>query len=298
MPLGAHMSIAGGLDQALVRGMKLGCQTIQLFTKNRNRWQAKPLTRAEVEHFRRAQRESKIRPLLAHTSYLINLASTEPKIYGRSLSALKEEMERTRFLRIPYLVLHPGSHGGSGEREGLRRIARSLDRILREMEGPLPMILLETTAGQGSSLGWRFEHLAEIRDRSRFPDRLGFCFDTCHVFAAGYDLGSPSNYESTLSRFLGLIGIQQLKAFHLNDSQKGLGSRVDRHQHIGRGALGKLPFYLLLKDDRFSHLPMILETPKGREGSQDLDEINLKVLRDLSRRQTPPQQRRDRGERD
>lgn len=282
------MSIAKGLEKALLRGQNLGCQTIQLFTKNRNRWQAKPLSQAEVQEFRRVQRKSKIRPLLAHTSYLINLASPQPQIHARSLSALKEEMDRARALGIPYLVIHPGSHGGSGEESGLRRIAGSLDRVLAELEDPSPMILLETTAGQGSSLGWRFEHLAKIRDRSRFPERLGFCFDTCHVFAAGYDIASPSGYESTMGLFIGLIGIERLKAFHLNDSQKGLGSRVDRHQHIGRGTLGRLPFYLLLRDDRFSRLPMILETPKGREGNQDLDEINLNLLRKLRKRASVP----------
>jgi len=296
LSIGAHMSIVGGLDKALVRGLQLGCQTIQLFTKNRNRWQAKPLGQAEVRGFRETQSQTGICPLLAHTSYLINLASPEPEIFAKSLAGLKEEMKRAGTLGIPYLVLHPGSHGGSGEKQGLRRISQALDRILAEAEDSWPMILLETTAGQGSSLGYRFEHLAKIRDGSRFPRSLGFCFDTCHVYAAGYDLRTPSEYESTLMRFIALTGIENLKAFHLNDSQKGLASRVDRHQHIGKGFLGKLPFYLLLHDERFSDLPMILETPKGRVGGgRDLDEINLKRLWRLQKRRSLPREDAGRG---
>lgn len=275
------MSIAGGLDKALERGVRLGCETIQLFTKNRNRWQAKALSKTESRRFRKIREQTGIWPILAHTSYLINLASPDRQIFEKSLAGFKEELVRAGSAGIPYLVTHPGSHRGSGEKQGLRRVIEALNLIMAEAEGAWPMILLETTAGQGSSLGYRFEHLAKIRDGSRYPERLGFCFDACHVFVAGYDIRIPSLFEKTLQRFVGLMGIDQLKAFHLNDSQKGLGSRVDRHQHIGEGVLGKMPFFLLLHDDRFSHLPMILETPKGIRGDRDLDEINLETLRRL-----------------
>jgi deoxyribonuclease-4 len=288
LPIGAHMSIAGGLDKALARGLGLGCETIQLFTKNRNRWQSEALTPGEVRRFQEAEDQSTIRPILAHTSYLINLASPDREVYEKSLVGFQDELKRAAALGIPYLVTHPGSHKGSGEEQGLRRIVRGLDLILAESEESWPLILLETTAGQGSSLGYRFEHLAKIRDVSRFPERLGFCFDTAHVFAAGYDIREPSGYRRTLKGFTNLIGIENLKAFHLNDSRKEMGSRVDRHQHIGRGTLGRRPFALLLHDERFFALPMVLETPKGKEGGRDLDEVNLETLRQLRKLATFP----------
>ena len=288
MPIGAHMSIAGGLEKALTRGLQLGCKTIQLFTRNRNRWRAKPLTEGEIRRFREAQNETAIRPILAHNSYLINLASPDREVYEKSLVALQDELERAASLGISYLVTHPGSHKGSGEGRGLARIAKALDLILAGAEASWPLILLETTAGQGSSLGYRFEHLAKIRDGSQFPERLGFCFDTAHVFAAGYDIREPVSYEKTLKHFIDLTGAESLKAFHLNDSQKEVGSRVDRHHHVGRGRLGRRPFYLLLHDGRFSALPMVLETPKGTEGGRDLDEVNLNTLRELQSMATFP----------
>jgi deoxyribonuclease IV len=281
LPIGAHMSIAGGLDKALTRGLQLGCETIQLFTRNRNQWRAKPLAEGEVGRFREAQGATAIRPILAHTSYLINLASPDREIYEKSLVALQDELERAALLGIPYLVTHPGSHKGNGESRGLARITTALDLVLTDAKASCPLILLETTAGQGSSLGYRFEHLAKIRDRSQFPERLGFCFDTAHVFAAGYDIRGPVGYGKTLKRFIDLTGAESLKAFHLNDSQKEMGSRVDRHHHVGRGTLGRRPFYLLLHDERFSTLPMVLETPKGTEEGRDLDEVNLDTLRQL-----------------
>lgn len=288
MPIGAHMSIAGGLDKAFARGLRLGCETIQLFTKNRNRWQAKPLTEGEVGRFRETRGETAIRPILAHTGYLINLASPDREVFEKSLVAFEDELERAASLGISYLVTHPGSHTGSGEDRGLARITKALDLVLAGAEASWPLILLETTAGQGSSLGYRFEHLAKIRDQSKFPERLGFCFDTAHVFAAGYDIREPAGYRKTLKHFIDLIGAERLKAFHLNDSQKGVGSRVDRHHHIGRGTLGRRPFYLLLHDERFSALPMVLETPKGTEGGRDLDEVNLNTLRQLRTMATFP----------
>jgi len=281
LPIGAHMSIAGGLDKALTRGLQLGCETIQIFTRNRNQWRAKPLAEGEVGRFREAQGATAIRPILAHASYLINLASPDREIYEKSLVALQDELERAALLGIPYLVTHPGSHKGNGESRGLARITTALDLILTGAEASWPLILLETTAGQGSSLGYRFEHLAKIRDGSQFPERLGFCFDTAHVFAAGYDIRGLVSYGKTLKRFIDLTGAESLKAFHLNDSQKEVGSRVDRHHHVGGGTLGRRPFYLLLHDGRFSTLPMVLETPKGTEEGRDLDEVNLDTLRQL-----------------
>lgn len=281
MPIGVHVSIAGGLDQALARGLRLRCETIQLFTKNRNRWQTEPLTEEKIRRFREAQGKSGIWPILAHTSYLINLACPDREVYEKSLVAFQDELERAASLEISCLVTHPGSHAGSGEDRGLLRITRALDLILAGADASWPLILLETTAGQGSSLGYRFEHLAKIRDGGKYPERLGFCFDTAHVFAAGYDIREPVGYRKTLKRFIDLIGAESLRAFHLNDSLKGLGSRVDRHDHIGRGALGRKPFYLLLHDQRFSALPMVLETPKGMERGRDLDEVNLEALRQI-----------------
>jgi deoxyribonuclease-4 len=288
LPIGAHMSIAGGLERALQRGKELGCQAVQIFTRNQIRWDSDPLGEEEIRRFRAARKETGLGYLLAHASYLINLAAGDPALRRRSIGALQEELSRAEKLGISHLVLHPGSHGGSGEKTGLLRVSRALDSVLKGEDAGRITILLETTAGQGTSLGYRFEHLACIRDNCRSAERIGFCFDTCHVFAAGYELRSAAAYQETMGRFLELVGREKVKAFHLNDSRSGKGSRIDRHQHIGRGALGLLPFYLLLHDRRFGKLPMILETPKGREGGQDLDQINLRILWRLRAEKDPP----------
>jgi len=273
------MSIAGGLDRAIERGQSLGCRTIQIFTKNSNQWKSKPLTNDAVEAFRRAWAESGIGPVFAHDSYLINLASPDAEKHRKSMKAFLDEMRRAERLGLAYLVMHPGSHLSSGESKGLRKIARSLDRLHRQTAGFNLIVLLETTAGQGTNLGHRFEHLAEIIDQVEQPERLGVCFDTCHALAAGYDIRSAAGYRKVMREFDRVLGLERLRVFHLNDSKKPLDSRVDRHEHIGKGQLGLEPFRLILNDRRFKKVPKVLETPKGPEMEED--RVNLQILRDL-----------------
>jgi len=275
---GAHMSIAGGIYRAFERGVRSGCSTLQIFLKNNNRWDAKPLTDQDRELYRQAHQDCGIRPVLAHASYLINLASPDRRLYEKSLSAFMLEMERAQFLDIPYLVLHPGAHTGSGVEAGIRRVADALNKAVSRI-GVSVTILVENTAGQGSCLGHRFEHLAVILERMDRPERIGVCLDTCHLFAAGYDLRTQKNYRKTLREFDRLIGIEKIKAFHVNDSRKDLGSRVDRHCHIGQGCIGLEAFRCLVNDRRFAKVPKILETPKGPDMAED--RMNLKVLHSL-----------------
>jgi len=274
------MSIAGGLHKAFDRGLQARCNTIQIFLKNSNQWKAKALSEEDRVLFQEAQRESGISPVLAHDSYLINLASPDPALYQKSLDAFVEEMKRANFLGVPYLVLHPGAHTGAGAGAGIQRVAKALNFALRQADPPVS-ILLENTAGQGSSLGSRFEELAAILDRIAEKDRVGFCLDTCHAFAAGYEIRTDDGYAQTMRAFDRLIGIEKIRAFHVNDSRKDLGSRVDRHCHIGKGFLGLNAFRLLVNDARFAAIPKILETPKG-EGARE-DRRNLATLRRLIR---------------
>ncbi len=277
--LGAHMSIAGGVEQALLRGKEVGCEAVQLFTKAPNRWHARAFKPAEVARFVRVQEEVGIAPVFAHDAYLINLASPDNALWERSVDAFVEEVERCHLLGLPYLVTHAGSHKESGEGAGLQRIVEALDLVCERTPEAQVQILLETTAGQGSALCYRFEHLAWIIERAACPERLGVCFDTCHVFAAGYDLRTPEGYAETMAQLDALVGLERVKAFHLNDALKGVGSRVDRHTHIGQGTLGLEPFRMLLNDPRFREHPMVLETPKGPEMEEDRQ--NLAVLRRL-----------------
>jgi deoxyribonuclease-4 len=275
--IGAHVSIAGGLHKAFERGARLQCNAIQIFLKNSNQWNAKRLTEPDCQLFRAAQRHSAIQAVLAHDSYLINLASPEPQLQRKSLDAFIEEMKRANFLGVPYLVLHPGAHMGAGVDSGIRRTAGSLRRAL-ERVGPPVRILLENTAGQGSCLGHRFEHLADLLDQIQ-SDRAGVCLDTCHLFAAGYDIRTRAGYTRTMREFNRLIGLERVAAFHVNDSKKELGSRVDRHTHIGQGFIGLDAFRFLMNDRRFYSIPKILETPKGPGIDEDL--MNLATLRSL-----------------
>lgn len=277
--LGAHMSIAGGVDQAVLRGERLHCGAIQIFVKSNVQWAMRALDPKERDRFMAAWRASGIQRIFAHSSYLINPASIDRKTLKRSVSSLIEELRRAFELGLPYMVLHPGSHGGSGVREGIKRVAGSLDEALAERPGGSPKILLETTAGQGTSLGWRFEQLAEIIAAVERPEMLGVCFDTCHVFAAGCDIRTPQGYKSVMREFDRAVGLGKIKAFHLNDCKSGLGLRVDRHEHIGRGAIGRKAFSLLLNDPRFAGLPMVLETPKGK--GDVWDRRNLGLLRKM-----------------
>lgn len=280
--LGAHMSIGGGIWKALERGKELGCDTVQIFTKNARSWRAKPLSQEEVALFRRTQQSTGIEPVVAHDTYLINLASPKDDLYEKSIEALQTELERAQALGIPYMVMHPGAHMGSGEEEGLYRISRALNLIHQRAPDLKVMVLLETTAGQETNLGWRFEHLARIIEMLEEDWRVGVCFDTCHVFAAGYDICSDEGYRRTFEEFDEVIGLERLKVIHLNDSKAPCGSRIDRHEHIGRGKIGLEAFRRLLTDDRFAELPFIIETPKGQSPQgEDWDRVNLRLLRSL-----------------
>ncbi|MGA1843606.1 MAG: deoxyribonuclease IV [bacterium] len=275
--LGAHMSIAGGVDRAIDRGVSLGCTAIQIFTGFNNRWVSRTIPLEVLERFH--QKRPLVRCIFGHNNYLINLASPDREKSRKSLVSMREEMHRAEQLGLPFLVIHPGSHMGSGERQGLRSIAQNLNRMLDETFGSSVGILLETTSGQGSNLGYRFEHLAEIMSSIRNQDRIGVCFDTSHAFAAGYDLRTPETYEATFEAFDRIIGLSRIRAFHLNDSKARLGSRRDRHEHIGRGYLGNEAFRLILHDVRFVQVPMVLETPKGV--SMEEDRRNLALLRSI-----------------
>lgn len=282
MPLlGAHMSIAGGYHKAVRAAHKVGCDCVQLFTKNNNQWKAKPLTENDAEAFKSALNELGITHPISHDSYLINLGSPDDELWRKSIDALVIELQRAEMLGIPYVVAHPGAFTTSSEEAGLKRIAAGLDEVHGQTRGIAAQVLLETTAGQGSNLGWKFEHLGEIIGAAADPDRLGVCFDTCHVFAAGYAMGEKKEYLATMRELEKTVGCKLVKAFHLNDSLKPFGSRVDRHAAIGEGEMGLDPFRHLLNDRRFKKVPMYLETPKGEQDGEDLDALNLRTLRSL-----------------
>jgi deoxyribonuclease-4 len=279
--LGAHMSIAGGYYKAVLAAKKAGCDCVQLFTKNNNQWRAKPISEEDAEKFKNSLAEQGVSHPISHDSYLINLASPDDQLWKKSIDAMVIELQRAELLGIPYVVAHPGAFTTSSEELGIKRIARGLDEVHRQTKKCTTQCLLETTAGQGSNLGWKFEHLASIMDKVRDPDRIGVCFDTCHVFAAGYPMDTEKNYKATMRSLNKTVGIKHVKAFHLNDSLKPLGSRVDRHAAIGMGEMGLEPFRLLLNDRRFRKIPMYLETPKGEVNGEDLDVVNLRTLRRL-----------------
>jgi len=263
--LGCHVTIENSLEKAPERGRELGCDAIQIFTSNQMQWKGVLVANETAEKFLNYQAEHKIAMVIAHDSYLVNLASPESVKLAMSRKAFIEEIRRSQALKIPYIVFHPGSHMGAGVDFALRKIAESLDYAIEKTPDCRPMFLLETTAGQGTNVGNAFEELRQIIDYSAHPERLGVCFDTCHAYAAGYDLVSPAKYDETFTRFDDVIGLSRLKCFHLNDSKKPLGSRVDRHANLGDGFLGWEVFYRLINDDRFGNLPMILETPGGDE---------------------------------
>ncbi|MBI4161699.1 MAG: deoxyribonuclease IV [Acidobacteria bacterium] len=280
MPLGAHMSIAGGIDRAAERGRAAGCEAIQIFTRNSNRWEARPVEGEEIERFRRSLDGNGIRAVVAHASYLINLGSPDPALRERSVRALAAELDRCDRLGIPHLVLHPGAHMGTGEEAGLERVRTALERVVGARPPGGAEVCLETTAGQGTCLGHRFEHFRHLIEHSAVAGRLGFCLDTCHLLAAGYDLRTRNGYRSVMGRFDRLVGLDRVRVIHLNDAKRGLGSRVDRHEHIGRGCVGVEAFRCLLRDRRFAGVPKLLETPKGKDGTA-ADRRNLAVLRRL-----------------
>ena len=267
---------------AVQRARASGCDCVQLFTKNNNQWRAKPITAEDGRRFTAALEQYGITHPIAHDSYLINLASPDPTLWKKSVDAFIVELHRAETLGIPYVVTHPGAYTTSTEALGLRRIAEALDEIHAQTPRSTANALLETTAGQGTTLGWRFEQLAQILDGVKDPDRLGVCFDTCHVFAAGYPMETEKEYKATMRSLNATVGVKQIKAFHFNDSLRELGSRVDRHAHIGRGHMGTEPFRRLLADRRFRKIPIYLETPKGKEGDVSMDIVNLKTLRELA----------------
>lgn len=283
MPIGAHMSIAGGIGKAFLRGQGVGCEVIQIFTKSSNQWKARPISEEEIREFEDNGESTGIRPVLAHNSYLINLASPKDELYKKSLNAMLLEMTRAGTLGLHYIIMHPGAHVGSGENAGLKRIADALNLLFEKTKGSKLKLLLETTAGQGTVLGHRFEHIAEIIDGVSDGKRVGVCLDTCHTYVAGYDI--KNRYDEVFQEFDKIIGMERLKALHLNDTLKGLGSRVDRHWHIGKGELGIDTFKRIMRDEGLKDLPMIIETPKGiDEDGRDLDAINLGILRRLRRK--------------
>jgi deoxyribonuclease-4 len=286
--LGAHLSIAGGLPRAVDRAVASRCEALQIFTKSAGQWRARPLPPEEIEQFRRRVAETGIRPVVAHNSYLINLAAALRSLRQQSLISMREELARAEALGLDGLVMHPGSFTSGTERDGLRLIADGLKRLLDERPDGRTKILLEHTAGQGTNLGHRFEHLAEIIHRLGRTPRVGVCLDTCHLLTAGYDICSEEGYRRTFEEFDRIVGLQRVRVFHLNDSKKPCGSRVDRHEHIGQGCLGLEPFRRLVNDARFTELPMLLETPKQetpesrrRTVADPWDARNLRTLRRL-----------------
>lgn len=289
MPLlGAHQSIAGGYYKAVEIAADLKMDCVQIFTKNNNQWRAKPLDADDVALFRDALAETGLRSPCAHSSYLINLASPNDALWKKSLDAFVVELERADKLGLDGLVIHPGSFVDSSEEAGLGRIVKALDEALERTQELRTEVWLETTAGQGSNLGHRFEHLQFLIEGVQESRRLGVCVDTCHIFAAGYPLKTPSQYDATMEEFDDVVGVQWIRAFHLNDSKRELGSRVDRHENIGEGCLGREPFRHLLNDERFAQHPMYMETPKGERDGKQLDAINLACLRRMVRKGRKP----------
>lgn len=277
--IGAHESIAGGMAKAVERAVSIGCTALQVFTKSSNQWNAKSLTGEDIASYKSAVTKATLAPVVAHDSYLINLCAADPAILRRSREAFVEELRRCEVLGIPYLNFHPGNHMEKGETEGIRCIVDSLNWSHEQTAEFVVKSMIETTSGQGSAIGYRFEHLREIIDKVDHPERMAVCIDTCHIFAAGYDISTPEGYEETMKAFDAIIGLKRLAAIHVNDSKKPLGSRGDRHEHIGKGAIGLEGFRLIMNDPRLVHIPKILETPKGDDLAED--KMNLAILRKL-----------------
>ena len=273
------MSIEGGVHRAIERARSIDCTAMQIFVKNNMQWFARPLLREEIAAFLHHAQRKELRAAFAHANYLINLAATNPQFHTNSIRALSEELVRADQLELPFLVLHPGAHLGAGEAAGLAKIIESIDQVFAGVPKIKTRLALETTAGQGSCLGDRFEHLAAIIENAREPERLCVCLDTAHVFAAGYDIGNEAGVRKTFREFARVIGLERLAALHLNDSKTARGSRVDRHEHIGKGRIGLDAFRFIMRDRRFSKIPKVLETPKGKDLAEDI--VNMKTLRDL-----------------
>jgi deoxyribonuclease-4 len=280
--LGAHTSTAGGVSQAIKRAEKLGFTAIQIFTKNNNRWAAKPLDKIEIQNYKSEYSKSNIKFVVSHDSYLINLCAKEQELLKKSRAAFIDELQRCEQLEILYLNFHPGAHLGQGENDGLKIIAESINIAHEKTKGFSVRSMLELTAGQGTALGYKFDHIRDIIDLVDEKERMFVCIDTAHIFAAGYDIKNEKSYEKVITDYDDIIGLEKLKCFHMNDSKKELGSRVDRHEHIGKGFIGKEGFANIMNDERLTHIPKILETPKGKEQLEDLE--NLKVLKRVIRK--------------
>ncbi|HYB41392.1 MAG TPA: deoxyribonuclease IV [Candidatus Methylomirabilis sp.] len=277
--LGAHMSIAGGLHRALWRGQEVGCSAVQIFLKNQLQWKAPPYAPSDVREFAAARRATGIRAVFAHAAYLINLAAPAPAEWRRAVAAFHDELDRAETLGLPFVIIHPGSHRGTGLEAGIQRVARALGELLARTRGYRVMVLLENTAGGGDTIGRSFAELGRIMEAARDADRIGVCLDTCHLFAAGYDIRSREGYAAAMAECRRLVGLGRVRAFHLNDAKQPLGSGLDRHEKIGRGHLGRDAFRWLLSDRRFARAPMVLETPKDPEPRADREALAL--LREL-----------------
>ena len=271
--LGAHISISGGFHKAIEKGEEIGCTAIQIFTKSGRSWFAKEITQQEIDKFQETLKKSSIKSVIAHSAYLINLGSPKKEIEQKSIKGLKLELERCDQLSIPFLVIHPGAHLKSGEEKCLEQIAKNLSDILKKHKGKTK-ILLETTAGQGTNVGYKFEHLQKILNLSKEKNKMGVCLDTCHIFSAGYDIGTTKGYEKVMSEFSKTIGLKNLKVIHLNDSKTNLNSRKDRHENLGKGTIPISSFRLIMNDKRFEKIPKILETPVTT-GNEYYEEIKL-----------------------
>ncbi len=276
LKIGAHLSIEGGIHRAIERGIDLGCRTVQLFLRNNNRWKGRDLNESEIEKFKNLVKESGISPLIAHAIYLINLSSPDEIHLKKSVKAVVEDLNKCKILGIPYLIVHPGFHLGSGEKEGIKRFSEALRRISEECEGV--EILVENSSGGGTQIGWSIEQIEEIIDLS--GERVGICIDTCHLFSAGYPIHIKDGFERTMEEIEKRIGFEKIKVIHVNDSKRECGSRIDRHEHIGIGKIGMEGFSFFLNFKAFKFLPFIIETPKGKgpEGI-DMDVLNIEKLK-------------------
>jgi deoxyribonuclease-4 len=277
MLLGAHVSIAGGLYKAPARGTELGCTAIQIFTKNQVQWQAPPLAEADIQNYKTTYQAAGLKAVCSHDSYLINIGSADSALLEKSRNAFIDEIQRAHLLEIPYLVFHPGAFKSGNEKECLRIIAESINFCLDQIGKTPVQVLLETTAGQGTTVGYRFEQLRGIIDLVQRPANIGVCLDTCHIFVAGYDIRDENSYQKTIREFDDVIGLDRLKVIHLNDTKKAIGSRVDRHENIGLGTIGENGFRLIMNDNRLANIPKILETPGGDEWFMK----NLALLRSM-----------------
>lgn len=277
--LGTHVSVSGGVHKAFERGARIGCETMQIFTKNSNQWTAKAFTEEDIQNYKIAQAKTTIQPVFAHAAYLINLCAINPATLASSRMAFIDELRRAHLLGLQGVIVHPGSHVGAGERDGINRIAESINLAHAETRRFPVHTVLETTAGQGTAIGYRFEHLKSIMEQVEDAGRVAVCFDTCHLFAAGYAIGTEKGWDSMMSDLAAVVGLEKLAAVHINDSRRECGSHVDRHEHIGKGMIGLKGFELLMNDPRLMTIPKILETEKSEDMHEDVE--NMAVLRSL-----------------